>query len=68
MAIDDCPAESKDITSITMAIDTANIEKAKKLIAKFRRDLCTLLDHGDQTFVYNLGIQLYPISIQSENL
>ena len=68
LAIDECPAESKDITSITMAIDTANIEKAKKLIAKFRRDLCALLEDGDQTVVYNLGIQLYPISTQSEKL
>jgi transcriptional regulator with XRE-family HTH domain len=68
LAIDECPAEIKDITSITMAIDTANIEKAKKLIAKFRRDICALLEDGDQTTVYNLGIQLYPISISEENV
>ncbi len=68
LAIDECPTEFKDITSITMAIDTENIEKAKKLIAKFRRELCALLEDGEQTVVYNLGIQLYPISTTSENI
>ncbi|MDO9181199.1 MAG: TIGR02147 family protein [Bacteriovorax sp.] len=66
IAVDECPQEEKDITSITMAIDTANIEKAKILIQKFRRDLCELLEEGDQKAVYNLGIQLYPLSKTKE--
>ncbi|MDD4976288.1 MAG: TIGR02147 family protein [Bacteriovorax sp.] len=68
IAVDECSAEEKDITSMTMAIDRANIEKARFLIQKFRRDLCALLEDGDQTCVYNLGIQLYPISKTQENL
>lgn len=62
LAVDECPAEEKDITSMTMAIDMSNIDKARDLIRKFRRDLCALLEDGEQTEVYNLGIQLYPIS------
>lgn len=67
LAVDECTAEDKDITSMTMAIDVANLEKARKLIRKFRRDLCELLEEGDQARVYNLGIQLYPISEKPEN-
>ena len=66
IAIDECPAQEKDITSMTMAIDTANLDKARLLIQKFRRDLCDLLENGNQEQVYNLGIQLYPISKSGE--
>lgn len=68
LAIDECPQEEKDITAMTMAIDKANLPKAKEIIRKFRRDLCALLEDGDQSQVYNLGIQLYPISKNSEEL
>lgn len=68
LAIDECPGELKDITSMTMAIDVSNLEKAKKLTQKYRRELCALLEEGEQTVVYNLGIQLYPISRNEENL
>lgn len=68
VAVDECPQEEKDITSMTMAIDTKNIEKARSLIQKFRRDLCELLEDGEQVEVYNLGIQLYPITKEQESL
>ncbi len=57
----------KDITSMTMAVDPKHLGKARSLISKFRRDLCDLLEDGDQEVVYNLGIQLYPISKKQEN-
>lgn len=62
IAVDDCPAEEKDITSITMAIDESKLNKARDIIRRFRRDLCALLEDGNQSRVYNLNIQLYPIS------
>lgn len=61
-AIDVVASEEKDITSMTMAIDEKKIPEAKKLIKKFRRELCEFLEDGEQTRVFNLGIQLYPIS------
>ena len=61
-AIDETGAEDKDITSITMAIDPKNIELAREAIKNFRRELCATLENGNQTRVYNLAIQLYPIS------
>ncbi len=68
VAVDECLQEEKDITSMTMAIDTKNLEKARLLIQKFRRDLCELLEDGEQTEVYNLGIQLYPITKKQESI
>jgi uncharacterized protein (TIGR02147 family) len=62
MAIDATAPEEKDITSITMAIDVRKIEEARKLIAKFRRDLCAFLEDGEATAVYTMGVQLFPIS------
>ena len=67
-AIDGCNQDEKDITSMTMAIDVANLPKAKEIIKKFRRELCALLEDGEQSQVYNLAIQLYPISNKQENL
>lgn len=61
-AIDLVPSEEKDITSMTMAIDESKLPEAKKLIKKFRRQMCDYLEEGHQTRVFNLAIQLYPIS------
>ncbi len=65
-AIDEIPQEEKDITSITMAIDPKNLDKARDMIKKFRRELCSLLEEGEQTRVFNLAVQLYPISKKEE--
>lgn len=62
VAIDEVSAEEKDITSMTMAIDLSNLENARELIRRFRREMCSLLEDGEQTQVYHLGIQLYPVS------
>lgn len=61
-AIDHVPQDDKDITSMTMAIDPKNLPEARKRLKKFRRDLCAFLENGTRTRVYNLGLQLYPIS------
>lgn len=68
LAVDECSAEDKDITSMTMAIDISKLDKARELTRKYRREMCALLENGEQTQVYNLGIQLSPISKKQENL
>ena len=68
LAVDQCAAEDKDITSMTMAIDVQNLDKARELTRKYRREMCALLEDGEQTQVYNLGIQLYPISKKEEKI
>ncbi len=64
-AIDACEPSEKDITSMTMAIDEEKIPEAREKIKKFRRELCAFLESGSQKRVFNLGIQLYPLSKQS---
>jgi uncharacterized protein (TIGR02147 family) len=61
-SIDSTPQPEKDITSITFAIDESKIPIAKERIKNFRRALSEELETGKQTRVYNLAIQLYPIS------
>ncbi|MCB0384329.1 MAG: TIGR02147 family protein [Bdellovibrionales bacterium] len=57
----------RDITSITMAIDKSKIEPAKEMIRDFRRRLCAFLEEGEKTDVYNLNIQLVPLTQNDRN-
>ena len=61
-SLDRIPVELRDITSMTMAIDPAKLPRAKKLIRSFRHRLCELLEAGEQTEVFNLNIQLVPVT------
>lgn len=61
-AVNNCEPHEKDITSMTMAIDENKLPMAREIIKNFRRELCALLEEGEQTRVYNLAIQLFPIS------
>lgn len=67
-AIDNCPADLKGITSMTMAIDMNKLPEARQLVRQFRRKMCALLEDGEQNQVYNLAIQLYPITKKQESL
>lgn len=61
-AIDNVPQEEKDISSMTLAINPEKLPEAKKKIKTFRREISEFLETGTQKRVYQLGIQLYPIS------
>ncbi|XGC79791.1 DUF4423 domain-containing protein [Bdellovibrio bacteriovorus] len=56
------PPEIRDFSSITMAINPEKIAEAKKYIKKFRRKFSILVEEGDQTEVYNLNIQFFPLT------
>lgn len=61
-ALDNVDVNLRDITSITMAIDPKKIPEAKKIIKNFRREMCAFLESGKKEEVYNLNIQLIPIT------
>lgn len=61
-AVDNCPQERKDITSITIAADSKKLNQAKEKIKNFRRELCAFLESGDSDSVYHLALQLYPVT------
>jgi len=62
LALNEVPLELRDITSITMAIDLKKLPLAKKIIKEFRLKMSDVLEKGDQSEVYNLNIQLLPVS------
>lgn len=51
-----------DISSITMAIDKKKLGMARELIKLFRRQLSKYLESSEANEVYNLNIQLIPMS------
>jgi uncharacterized protein (TIGR02147 family) len=61
-ALDSVSVLLRDISSITMAVNPDTIGDAKKMIKKFRRQLSFLMESGKKTEVYNLNIQLVPVT------
>jgi uncharacterized protein (TIGR02147 family) len=61
-ALDSIPTAERDITSMTMAIDPRKLPLAKTLIREFRFRLAELLETGNRTEVYNLNVQLVPVT------
>jgi uncharacterized protein (TIGR02147 family) len=58
----------RDFTSVTMAIDPAKLPEAKRLIRGFRDSLCGFLESGQKKDVYNLSIQLIPLTQDEGNI
>lgn len=58
----------RDISSISLAVDLAKLPEAKKLIKSFRQKMSRLLEKGNKTEVYNLNIQLFPITKKANTL
>lgn len=54
--------DEREFNTITMAIDVKKLAEAKKRIIKFRDELCSFLETGEQSQVYMLSVQLFPIS------
>ena len=54
-------------STITMAVDESNLEKARTMIRDFRRQVCRELEKGNRKRVYTLAVQLFPVS-QKESL
>jgi uncharacterized protein (TIGR02147 family) len=56
------PLEQRQYTAMTMAIDVRRLAEAKAIIHKFRDQIAALLEDGAQTEVYQLCIQLFPLT------
>jgi uncharacterized protein (TIGR02147 family) len=52
----------RDFTSLTMPTDPAKMSKVKEMIRKFQDDLSDMLEGGEQTEVYRLAIQFFPLT------
>ncbi len=57
----------RDFSSIMIPTNLSKIPEAKVIIREFRQKMAALLERGDKTDVFQLAIQLYPLSkIQQE--
>lgn len=59
-AIHNTPVELRDITTLTLPANPANLPKAKELIRKLQDDLIILLNQNPKEEVYHLSIALFP--------
>lgn len=62
-SLENDPMEVRDFSSMTLAMDPKNIPYAKERIRQFRRELTAELEaKGRPEEVYNLTVQIYPVS------
>lgn len=60
--LESTPPNVRSFTSITMPVNIDKIQEAKEIIRDFRRRMCLCLEDGKKQEVYNLNIQLFPVS------
>ena len=60
--LDEVPVELRDFSSITLAVDPTLLPQAKTIIREFRQKMAELLKAGSRSQVYQMSIQLYPIT------
>ena len=65
-SLENDPIDSRNVSSMTMAIDPSKLPAAKEMIREFNRKLCAFLEDGKKKRVYNLGIALYPLQKDQE--
>lgn len=61
-ALDSVPLALREFGAMTMAIDSKKIPDAKKLISNFRRQMSQFLEVDEQTEVYRLQVQFFPLT------
>ncbi len=61
-ALHEIPIELRDFTSIMLAIDPDRLPEAKKMIRKFQNQMERYLEKGNRTEVYQMCIQLFPLT------
>lgn len=61
-ALAEIPRELRDFTSATMNLHPKHLPSAKEAIKRFRRELTELVEGDDATDVFQLCIQLFPLT------
>ena len=65
-SLDSVAVDERDVTSMTLAIDSSRIPMAKELIRSFRRTLAEFLEGGERDEVFHFNIQLVPVTKPSK--
>jgi uncharacterized protein (TIGR02147 family) len=62
-SIDEVAIEDRDHTGMTMSISRGRLPEARRKIEKFRRELCSFLEAGNEKdAVYQLSLALFPLT------
>lgn len=61
-ALDTLPVEERDFTSLMLTLSPEQLPRAKEMIRKFQDDLAAELEASPQPEVYQLCIQLFPLT------
>ena len=62
VSLENDPLELRDITTIVLAVNVQNLPKVKELARDFRRKIATILEEGEKTEVYNISLQIVPVT------
>ena len=54
--------DERDFTAVTMAIDPRKLPEAKRRVRAFRDDLCAFLESGDKKEVFEMCLQIFPLT------
>jgi uncharacterized protein (TIGR02147 family) len=60
--LNEVEVELRDFSSMTVAVNPEKLMEAKTIIREFRQKMGALLRNGQKTEVYQLAIQLYPLT------
>ncbi len=55
--------KTRDLSSVTFAIDLSKLAQAKERIRQFQDDLAEFLTEGSPSEVYRLSVQLFPLTV-----
>lgn len=61
-ALENVPLKSAGSYGRAIALDPNRIDEAKALISQFLDELSVLLEAGERTEVYQIGVQLFPLT------
>ncbi|WP_408095685.1 TIGR02147 family protein [Peredibacter sp. HCB2-198] len=59
--------EFRDFSTVTIAVNPEKLTEAKTIIREFRLKMAALLEEGHRSEVYQLAIQLYPLTENTKN-
>lgn len=66
-ALDSLPVDERDFTSVILRLSPEQLPRAKEMIRRFQNKLLAELAANPQSEVYQLGMQLFPLSRVRKN-
>lgn len=54
--------DMRDFSSVTFAMDPAKMPEAKAILREFRQKMTALMESGEKTEVFQMAIQMYPLT------